>query len=138
MYRTKTLAGGVLAVGLVAPALGFAASDETIIEQIVVTAQKRASALQDVLKVEKVSTDHNFFDLGGNSIHIVQVYNRLRAMLNRDFPLVAVFENPTIKSLAQYLAGDAVESDSRERGAARGEKRKEMAQRRMAARAPRQ
>jgi acyl carrier protein len=93
-----------------------------------------AAALQDVLKVEKVSTNHNFFDLGGNSIHIVQVYNRLRVMLNRDFPLVAVFENPTIKSLAQYLAGDAVESASRERGAARGEKRKEVAQRRLAAR----
>ena len=48
MYRTKTLARSVLAVGLVAPALGFAASDETIIEQIIVTAQKRATALQDV------------------------------------------------------------------------------------------
>ena len=48
MYRTKTLAHSVLALGLTAPALGFAASDETIIEQIIVTAQKRASALQDV------------------------------------------------------------------------------------------
>jgi SagB-type dehydrogenase family enzyme len=93
-----------------------------------------AAALQEVLKVEKVSTSHNFFDLGGNSIHIVQVYNRLRVTLNREFPLVAVFENPTIKSLAQYLAGDATESASRERGAARGEKRKEVAQRKMAAR----
>ena len=42
MDRTKTLARSVLALGLAAPALGFAASDETIIEQIIVTAQKRA------------------------------------------------------------------------------------------------
>ncbi|MGH8239344.1 MAG: TonB-dependent receptor, partial [Steroidobacteraceae bacterium] len=48
MDRTKTLARSVLALGLAAPALGFAASDETIIEQIIVTAQKRASPLQDV------------------------------------------------------------------------------------------
>lgn len=48
MYRTKTLAGTALAFGLVAPALSFAASDENIIEQIIVTAQKRATALQDV------------------------------------------------------------------------------------------
>ena len=48
MYRRKTLTRSVLAFGLVAPALGFAASDETIIEQIIVTAQKRATALQDV------------------------------------------------------------------------------------------
>jgi outer membrane receptor protein involved in Fe transport len=48
MYRTKTLARSALAIGLVAPALGFAASDENIIEQIIVTAQKRETALQDV------------------------------------------------------------------------------------------
>jgi epothilone synthetase B len=94
-----------------------------------------AAALQDVLKIEKVSTNHNFFDLGGNSIHIVQVYNRLRTLLKREFPLVAVFENPTIKSLAQYLAGeDTVDTErKRERGFARGDERKEAAQRRVAA-----
>src|SRR5215204_7584912 len=48
MYRRKALTRGVLVIGLAGPALGFAASDDTIIEQIIVTAQKRASALQDV------------------------------------------------------------------------------------------
>ena len=48
MYRTKTFARSVLAVGLVTPVLGFAATDESIIEQIIVTAQKRETALQDV------------------------------------------------------------------------------------------
>jgi iron complex outermembrane receptor protein len=48
MYRTKTFARGALAVGLVAPVLSFAASDDSIIDEIIVTAQKRATALQDV------------------------------------------------------------------------------------------
>jgi iron complex outermembrane recepter protein len=51
MYRSKTLARSIaVALGLAAPVLGFAAepSEENIIEQIIVTAQKRAVALQDV------------------------------------------------------------------------------------------
>ena len=55
MYRKKALnpkrlGNGVLALGLVAPALVWAAapSEESIIEQIIVTAQKRETALQDV------------------------------------------------------------------------------------------
>jgi len=50
MYRTKTLTRSVVALALTAPAVTFAAapSDENIIEQIIVTAQKREQALQDV------------------------------------------------------------------------------------------
>ncbi|HJY36328.1 MAG TPA: TonB-dependent receptor plug domain-containing protein, partial [Steroidobacteraceae bacterium] len=50
MYRTKTLTRSVVALALAAPAVTFAAapSDDNIIEQIIVTAQKREQALQDV------------------------------------------------------------------------------------------
>ena len=51
MYRTKTLSSAIaVALGLAVPALGLAADppEESIIEQIIVTAQKRAVALQDV------------------------------------------------------------------------------------------
>ncbi len=68
MYRTKTLTRSVLAVGLVAPALGFAASDETIIEQIIVTAQKRASALQDVPFSVGAATEQQIRDSGSTNI----------------------------------------------------------------------
>ena len=68
MYRTKTLARSVLAVGLVAPALGFAATDETIIEQIIVTAQKRASALQDVPFSVGAATEQQIRDSGSTNI----------------------------------------------------------------------
>jgi len=68
MYRTKTLARGVLAFGLAAPALGFAASDETIIEQIIVTAQKRASALQDVPFSVAATSEQQIRDSGSTNI----------------------------------------------------------------------
>ena len=38
----------MLVVGLLAPAVALSASDDNVIEQIIVTAQKRATALQDV------------------------------------------------------------------------------------------
>lgn len=68
MYRTKTLAHGVLAFGLVAPALSFAASDETIIEQIIVTAQKRATALQDVPFSVAAASEQQIRDSGSTNI----------------------------------------------------------------------
>ena len=68
MYRTKTLTRSVLALGLAAPALGFAASDETIIEQIIVTAQKRASALQDVPFSVAAASEQQIRDSGSTNI----------------------------------------------------------------------
>jgi iron complex outermembrane recepter protein len=68
MYRRKALTRGVLALGLAAPVLGFAASDETIIEQIIVTAQKRASALQDVPFSVAASSEQQIRDSGSTNI----------------------------------------------------------------------
>src|SRR5690348_17891823 len=68
MYRAKTFTRSILALGLAAPALGFAASDEAIIEQIVVTAQKRASALQDVPFSVAATSEQQIRDSGSNNI----------------------------------------------------------------------
>src|SRR5918994_1225554 len=68
MYRRKALTRSVLALGLAAPAVGFAASDETIIEQIIVTAQKRASALQDVPFSVGAATEQQIRDSGSTNI----------------------------------------------------------------------
>src|SRR5688500_18119690 len=68
MYRSKTLTRSVLALGLAAPALGLAASDETIIEQIIVTAQKRASALEDVPFSVAAASEQRIRDSGSTNI----------------------------------------------------------------------
>src|SRR5688572_5322194 len=68
MYRRKALTRGVLALGLAAPVLGFAASDETIIEQIIVTAQKRASALQDVPFSVAAASEQQIRDSGATNV----------------------------------------------------------------------
>jgi len=63
-----------------------------------------AKVWKQVLKIEKVGIHDNFFDLGGHSLLVVQVNNKLREILNRDLSVVEIFQNPTIKLLAQHLS----------------------------------
>ncbi|WP_439566557.1 non-ribosomal peptide synthetase, partial [Gloeocapsopsis crepidinum] len=62
-----------------------------------------AQVWQQVLQLEKVSIHDNFFDLGGHSIMMLQVNNKLRHILQRDISVVSMFQHPTIHSLAQSL-----------------------------------
>ncbi|MCP4112642.1 MAG: AMP-binding protein, partial [Desulfobacteraceae bacterium] len=63
-------------------------------------------AFKNVLTGDKVNIDDNFFDIGGDSILLVRLHNRLNEVFERDIPITAMFKHPTIKSLAQYLAQD--------------------------------
>ncbi len=63
-----------------------------------------ATIWQAVLHLENVGINENFFDLGGHSLLMVQVHSKLRAVLQRDLSIVEMFQNPTIKSLVQYLS----------------------------------
>jgi acyl carrier protein len=62
-----------------------------------------AAIWRDLLKVERMSVHDNFFDLGGHSLVVLQVQSKLRELFQKDIPIVAMFEHPTISSLANYL-----------------------------------
>jgi aryl carrier-like protein len=66
--------------------------------------QQIAKFWQEVLHLDKVGIHDNFFDLGGHSLLILQVNNKLRAILQQDISVVTMFQNPTIYSLAEYLS----------------------------------
>ncbi|WP_096600989.1 non-ribosomal peptide synthetase [Calothrix sp. NIES-2100] len=78
---------------------------------------ERAIAIiwQEVLKLEKVGINDNFFDLGGHSLLMVQIKQKLDAALNKELSIIELFQNPTIQSLAKYLTQDS-EKDSRWQG----------------------
>jgi natural product biosynthesis luciferase-like monooxygenase protein len=64
-----------------------------------------AAIWRDVLQVETVGIDENFFDLGGHSLLMAKVHNHLTSALNRpELPLIALLEHPTIGSLAAFLS----------------------------------
>lgn len=60
---------------------------------------------QEVLPVEEVGRDDNFFDLGGHSLLLVQVNRKLKDFCRKDIPLVEMFKHPTISTLAGFLSG---------------------------------
>ena len=74
--------------------------------------QAIASIWQKVLRVDKVSCDQNFFDMGGHSLLIIQVSNQLRDTLGLSVPVVELFKYPTIRSLAKHLSRESSQEQS--------------------------
>jgi acyl carrier protein len=58
---------------------------------------------QEVLQVDKVGLEDNFFDLGGDSLDIVRVSGKLKTVLSREVPVVMIFNFPTVGLLAGNL-----------------------------------
>ncbi len=58
----------------------------------------------EFLGLSEPSVTDNFFDLGGHSMMMIQVCNRLRERLNCDVPVLMMFQFPTIRALAQALS----------------------------------
>jgi natural product biosynthesis luciferase-like monooxygenase protein len=84
----------------VRPDLGVAyVPPQTALEEVI------ASIWQEVLQISTVGMHDNFFEVGGNSLLLVQIHSKLRAQLNTELPVVELFRYPTINALAQYLNG---------------------------------
>lgn len=62
-----------------------------------------AKVWEELLHVEKVGLNDNFFDLGGHSLLVVQAQVKLRDALGVDLPVVRLFQYPTVNALARFL-----------------------------------
>ncbi len=57
-----------------------------------------------MLGLDEVGADDNFFDVGGHSLKLVDVHERLQRALGRRIPIVELFRYPTVAGLAGYLS----------------------------------
>jgi acyl carrier protein len=60
---------------------------------------------QEVLGVDRVGIDDDFFDLGGHSLLAVKMLARVQEQFGVDLYLGTVFENSTVRELAGALTG---------------------------------
>jgi acyl carrier protein len=68
-----------------------------------------ASVWQKMFGLEQVNVETNFFEFGGHSLLLVQMHRLLQEKLNSEFPIVALFEHPTVRSLARHLSEPAAQ-----------------------------
>jgi amino acid adenylation domain-containing protein len=62
-----------------------------------------ADAFAEVLGVDRVGLDDDFFALGGDSLIAIRVSARLQLALGREVPVRSLFDAPTVRGLADYL-----------------------------------
>ncbi len=59
-----------------------------------------------VLGIDDLGIDDDFFDLGGHSLLATQVVSQAREVFGRDLALQAIFETPTVRGLAAVLGAE--------------------------------
>ncbi|MDQ3898508.1 MAG: phosphopantetheine-binding protein, partial [Actinomycetota bacterium] len=65
-----------------------------------------AAVWSEVLGIERIGAETNFFDLGGHSLLLVKVHRRLRHQLGAGLSVVDLFLYPTIRALAQAISAE--------------------------------
>jgi acyl transferase domain-containing protein/acyl carrier protein len=66
--------------------------------------QKRLAEIWiEVLGIEEIGIDDNFFEMGGHSLLATGVLSRIRGTLGVSVPLRTIFETPTIRELSGHL-----------------------------------
>jgi amino acid adenylation domain-containing protein len=61
----------------------------------------------DVLQLPSVDRDANFFEIGGDSLKAMEVIAKVSETLHVELPLIAFFQEPTVRHLADVLSADA-------------------------------
>jgi amino acid adenylation domain-containing protein/FkbM family methyltransferase len=77
----------------------------------------------DILKIDRVSVEENFFDVGGTSLLSVYLLSQITALFGRTVSVVSFFRYPTIRALINYMFTETEKEDT---GHANAKKRAEL------------
>jgi len=68
--------------------------------------EQLARIWKEVLDLEQIGFNDNFFELGGHSLLAVRLISEIERAFGQKLPLVSLFRNTTIESLAEVLSHD--------------------------------
>jgi len=71
------------------------------------TTRQLTSIWQELLGIDSVGLDQNYFDLGGDSSLAVHLFVQIERVFKVKLPLATLFDAPTIEELARVLRRDA-------------------------------
>jgi amino acid adenylation domain-containing protein len=90
--------------------LGLAENFSTLLTKQCLAPRNRvektlAAIWSQVLGIERIGVQDNFFTLGGDSLRATQVISRVRATMQAELAYLSFFEAPTVAGLAQCIEG---------------------------------
>ncbi len=79
------------------------AAETVVVPPSTETEHTVAAAWADVLKLDVVNVQANFFEAGGDSFSLLEVVSRLRTELGLDIPVRSLVDTPTVATLAAHI-----------------------------------
>ncbi|MCR8843449.1 amino acid adenylation domain-containing protein [Paenibacillus sp. SC116] len=83
------------------PELGENEEDYAALDGVV--EERLAYLWKELLGVERVGAEHNFFEIGGHSLHASVLLSRINKEFNVALPLRVLFEAPTLRDQAERI-----------------------------------
>ncbi len=75
---------------------------------------KLAQIWQEVLRIEKISINDDFFALGGNSLLTIRLVYEIEKQLGKKIPVKSLFQLLTIENMAQSITKNNQEKDNKD------------------------
>jgi len=67
-----------------------------------------AQIWKELLKIERVGLDDDFFDLGGHSLLAVRLFSEINRVFEKDLPLSTLYQSRSLQRLARVIAENDV------------------------------
>jgi amino acid adenylation domain-containing protein len=72
-----------------------------------VTELRLVNIWKDVFGLDQIGVDDSFLELGGDSLQLMRMFNRVRQVFGREVSISEFFDSPCISALAKILRGSA-------------------------------
>lgn len=95
--------GKVDVLGLPDPNVSSSLLLEYEVETLDEQEEKLLTIWKQILNIDKISKNDNFFDIGGHSLKAFRLLSKINMTFNKEFSLTDIFENPSVSDFASLI-----------------------------------